>query len=186
MNLILASESPGRKKVLENAGFVFKVEPSDFIEDMTLPMKPHELVMYLSVGKARVVAARHHDAIIIGADSVAVFEDQVLGKPHTPENNHKMLSMLSGKVHSIITGLTVINTKTQKEITQFSETKVWFRDLSNEEIKKYVDTGEALKKAGGYAYQLEGKKFVKSIEGSDTTIIGMPLELLQEILNNEI
>lgn len=184
MKLILASTSPGRKKVLEEAGFVFDVVSSDFEEDMTLPLNPRDLTLHLSQGKARAVAEKYDDAIIIGADTVGVYGDSVLGKPHTQEKSHEMLSMLSGDVHSMVTGLTVIDTKNQKEVTKSVETKIWFRHIPMDEIIEYTKTGEALKKAGAYAYQLEGRKFVEKVEGSESNIIGLPIEELEEILES--
>lgn len=183
MKLILASESPGRKKVLEDAGFTFEVIPSNFEEDMTMPLSPAELTLYLSQGKARSVAVNQKDSIVIGADTVGVFDNTVLGKPHTAENSHRMLKMLSGNIHSMITGLTVIDTRTGKEICKSIETKIWFREIPMEEIVEYTASGEALKKAGAYAYQAGGRKFVDRIEGSESNIIGLPMESLREVLN---
>lgn len=182
MKIILASESAGRKKVLEDAGIEFEVIPSNFEEDMTLPMSPEQLTMHLSLGKARSVAAKHQDAIVIGADTLGVFDGQVLGKPHTEDRSIEMLSMLSGNMHSMITGLTVIDTKHKKEITKSVETKIWFRKIPAEEIVEYTKIGEALKKAGAYAYQLNGHKFVERIEGSESNIIGLPIEEVSKIL----
>ena len=182
MKLILASESPGRKQALLDAGYVFEVIPSNYEEDMTMKLTPTELVKVLSQGKARSVAALHPNAIIIGADTIALFEGVVMGKPHTEENSIKMLQMLSGKTHSMVTGLTVINTATGKEIAISVETKVRFRKLPQEEIEEYTRMGEALKKAGAYAYQLNGYKFVENTEGSISNISGLPMEKLKEVL----
>lgn len=184
MKLILASESPGRRRALEEAEFVFDVVPSDFVEDMTLPLTPAELVVRLSRGKAWNVAERfkNDEVIVIGADTVGVFENVVLGKPHTKENGRKMLAMLSGNVHSMITGLTVINCKTKKEISRSTETKIWFKEISPEKIAEYTETEEGLKKAGGYAYQANGQQFIDRIEGSESNIIGLPIEGLKEML----
>jgi septum formation protein len=181
MKLILASESPGRKQVLIDEGFVFDVVPSNFDEENLRHLSPLEMTLALSLGKARSVAALHPDATIIGADTVAVFENEIMGKPHTEENSHRMLSKLSKNVHSMLTGLTVIHGG--KEINRSVETKIWFREIPMEEIIEYAKTGEALKKAGGYAYQLNGHKFVEKTEGSVSNIIGMPVEELRMILN---
>lgn len=182
--LILASTSPGRKEALEKAGFEFEISPSDFEEVMDENLSPEELVIQLSQGKARDVASRVKEGIVIGADTVGVFEGKILGKPHTEENNIKMLQELNGREHSIITGVTLIDTETGREISKAVETKIWFRSLSEEEIGEYVKTGEALKKAGGYAYQGLGRKLVDHVEGSETNIIGMPIEDLKEMLKN--
>jgi septum formation protein len=180
--IILASTSPGRKKALEDAGLVFDIVPSDFEEDMTLPLSPQELTIHLAQGKARAVAQHYADAIIIGADTVGVFENKVLGKPHTEDKSHEMLRMLSWNVHSMITGLVIIDTQSQKEVVRSVESKIWFRHIPHEEIVEYTKSGEALQKAGAYAYQLEGRKFVERTEGSESNIIGMPVEVLKEAL----
>lgn len=180
--LILASQSPGRKEALEKAGFDFEILPSDYEEKMYNGLSPAELVMKLSQGKARDVAGKVPDAIIVGADTVGVFENEIMGKPHTEEKNIEMLSKLSGKYHTMLTGLTLIDTETKNKISKVVETKVWFRNLSEDEIKEYVTLGEGLQKAGGYAYQGIGHKFVERIEGSETNIIGMPIETLTEML----
>ncbi len=182
MKLILASESPGRKLVLEKEGFVFDVVPSSFKEEPFRHLSPKEMTLALSQGKARSVAMLHTDAIIIGADTVGVFENEIMGKPHTEENSIYMLKKLSNSVHSMLTGLTVINTKNKKEIVKSVETKIWFREIPHEEIIEYVKTGEGLKRAGAYAFQHNGYKFVYKIEGSISNIIGMPLEVLKEVL----
>lgn len=183
MRIILASESAGKKQVLHEAGVVFEAVTSNFNEDTVQASSPYELTMLLSQGKARSVASEYQDAIIIGADTVAASRDVILGKPHTEEKSIEMLTMLSGDVHSMITGLTVIDSRTQKEITRSAETKIWFRNIPIEEIIEYTRSGEALKKAGAYAYQLNGKKFVERVEGSHTNIIGLPFEDLKDILS---
>ncbi len=182
MKIVLASQSPGRKDVLEKAGFIFDIIPSTFEEDMTLPFPPHELAMHLSLGKARDITSKVDDAIIIAADTFGVYENNLLGKPHTKERAKEMLQMLRGRVHSMVTGITVIDTVHNKEITQSDETKIWFRDISDKEIEEYIDSGESLQKAGGYKYQGIGRKFVQKVEGSETNIMGLPIEKLLEIL----
>ncbi|MBA3285848.1 MAG: septum formation protein Maf [Nitrosopumilus sp.] len=184
MKIILASSSPGRKKVLEDIGLIFDVVPSDYEEDMSLQLPSHALAMHLSQGKARDVAQkfRHEDVVIIAADTFGVYENNFLGKPHTEEKAKEMLLMLQGNVHSMVTGLTIITTKDNKEVTRSAETRIWFRNIPEEEIDEYIKTGESLEKAGGYAYQGLGNKFVKKIEGSESNIIGLPIEKLKEVL----
>ncbi len=181
--LILASQSPGRKEALEKAGFAFEMIPSAYEEDMNQALSPVDLVLKLSKGKARDVANQEKNAIIIGADTIGVCDGKILGKPHTEERNTEMIQGLNNRDHSIFTGITLIDTNSGKEISRSVETKIWFKNLSNEDIEKYVRTGEGLKKAGGYAYQGEGRGFVERIEGSETNIIGMPVEELKSILN---
>lgn len=179
--LILASRSAGRKQVLENAGFDFQIIPSDYEEDMTLPFSPRELAVYLSKGKAKDVAGRVKEGIVIAADTFVVLGGKFLGKPKTPAEAKKMLGQLSGKVHSMVTGLTVIDVG-HKEISKSDESKIWFRKIKPEEIEQIIKTGESFTKAGGYAYQGYGGRFVEKIEGSESNILGMPLEILKDIL----
>ena len=162
--LILASSSATRKILLSDASLSFEVDPSSYEEDMTLPMSPKELVVYLSKGKAVDVAQRHKDAIILGADTVIVYQDKVLGKPYTPEMAKEMLKMLSGKQHSAITGFTVIDTETNNIISKAVETKVFFRDLTDQEIDDYIATGEPLNKAGAYAILEKGSTLIEKIK----------------------
>ncbi len=182
--IILASASPSRKTLLEQIGLDFTVEVSDYIEDMGLEVSPHELAELLSYGKAKAVADRHQgeDCLIIGADSFAVLEGKLLGKPHTAERAIAMLQDLSGKCHTFLTGVTIINTATGKTVQHVDEGKVCFRDLSDDEIKGYVATGEPLDKAGGYAIRGRGAVLVERVEGEYTGVIGLPLCALSVML----
>src|SRR5579872_1082874 len=128
--LILASESKARKEILERTGVPFTVEVSNYEEDMTLDFKPTELAIHLSKGKAEDVAKRHKKEIILAADSFAVFQGELLGKPHTLERAKETLMTLSGQCHSFVTGFTIIDTETGKNYSDFDETKVYFRKLS--------------------------------------------------------
>ena len=180
--LVLASSSPTRKNLLAKAGLVFEIDPSSYEEDMTLPMPPRELVRHLSKGKAEDVAHRHKEAVVLGADTVIVYKEHILGKPHTPEKAKEMLKMLSGKQHSAITGFTVIDTETDNTTSKAVETKVFFRDLTDKEIDDYIATGEPLNKAGSYAILEQGAKLVEKIEGSESNVAGLPMEEVMETL----
>ena len=173
--IILASTSPRRKELLEKAGVEFSVVPSDYEEDMSLDMPAQELVKFLSKGKAEALRTTHPHALIIGADTLVVFEEHILGKPHTVDRAREMLHLLSGTVHSIFTGFTVIDSDTDKEFSKAIETKVWFRQLSEEDIDQYVATGEPLDRAGAYAIQGGGKIFVDHFEGDFSNAIGLPV-----------
>ena len=178
--LILASSSPTRRRLMEEAGLKFEVIPNDFKEDMNLPLPPRELAIRLAIGKAEAVAKKLKEAVVIGADTFVVFEGKIIGKPHTPEKATETLKMLNGKAHIIISGLTVIYG--DKSISKAVETKVFFRNLSDNEINDYVATGEPLEKAGSYAIMENGWKFVDRIEGSKTNVSGLPTEELLNIL----
>lgn len=185
--LILASTSPRRKDLLSQIGLTFTIVPSDFEEDMSLPLSPDKLTMHLSKEKALAVAKDYPDAVIIGADTVVAIDGAVLGKAHTKEDAQRMLSMLSGKTHQVITGLTVIipagESPTGVQIIESvaSINDVTFKPLAAEEIEWYIQTGEPLEKAGAYGIQGFGAMFVEKIEGSYSGIVGLPLEILYEI-----
>ncbi len=173
--IILASGSPGRKGLLEQIGLEFEVDPSNYEEDMTLEMEPCELAKHLSLGKAKDVAQRHEDTIVIAADTFCVLGKEILGKPHTVENAKIMLQKLSGKAHSVITGFTIIDTATGKQVSKSVETKVFITNISEEDINDYVSLGEPLDKAGAYAMQHRGGIFVEKIEGDYFNVVGLPL-----------
>lgn len=174
--IILASTSPRRKELLEKTGLPFEIVASNYEEDMTLALPPHELAKHLSKGKADAVAQDYKDAIIIAADTFIVFGEKILGKPHTPKKAKETLVMLSDSTHSIVTGFTIIDTQTGKNISRTTETKVHFRKLTTEEIDAYVATGEPLDKAGAYGIQGLGSELVDKIEGSFSNVVGLPVE----------
>ena len=180
--IILASTSKQRYDILKRAGISFVVEDSRYEEDLTLPLTPPELVQHLAEGKAKAVAARHPNAIVIGADTIVACLGQIFGKPVTPERAQEMLHALSGKTHSIFTGFAVIDTKTGSTITRAVETKLSFRVLSDGDIDSYISTGEPLEKAGAYAIQGGAAQFVEKIEGDMDNVIGLPLRTLLEEL----
>ena len=142
---------------------------------MTLKMKPKKLAEYLALGKVKNVAQRHKDSIIIAADTFCVLDKEVLGKPRTKENAKIMLQKLSGKVHSVITGFTIIDTETNKQVSKSIETKVYFKPISNKEIDAYIASGGPLEFAGAYAIQHLGGLFVEKIEGDYFNIVGLPI-----------
>ena len=180
--IILASGSPRRKELLTAAGIKFDIDISDYEEDMTLDLSPHELAKYLSKDKASTDAERHKDAVIVAADTFVVLKGEILGKPHTKEKAKEMLKKLSGQTHSIVTGFTIIDTATGKTISEAHESKLYFREILPEEIDEYVNSGEPLDKAGAYAVQGGGGKFVEKIEGDYSNIIGIPMKAFLEKL----
>ena len=173
--IILASESPRRKELLEKIGLKFTVEPSGYEEIKQHPAGPRELALSTSLEKARIVAARHRNAIVIGADTFGVFKNEIIGKPHTAEESRKMLKKLNGKAHSVITGFTIIDSASGKTLSSSVETTVHIRKLTAEEIEAYVQTGEPLDKAGAYAIQGLGAVILDRIEGDFYNVVGLPL-----------
>jgi septum formation protein len=180
--IILASGSPRRKEILGLTGLPFTVDPGEYEEDMGSPMEPHRLARRLSIRKAKSVAGKYGDALVIAADTFIVFGRKLLGKPHTAEEARGMLKMLSGRSHSVVTGYTILDTASGRKITRSVETKVWFKKMTAEEIDAYVQTKEPLDKAGAYAIQGLGAVIVKKIEGDYFNVVGLPLFDLVESL----
>jgi len=176
------SKDFSRKEILEKTGLPFIIDPSNSDEDMTQNLEPKDLAKALSLAKAKDVAKRHKNAIVIGADSIITLNGKVLGKPHTEERAIEMLTELSGSIHSAITGYTIIDTDSGKIVSDAVETKIYFRKLTQDEIKNYVATGKPLDKAGAYAIQGKGALFVEKIEGDYYNIMGLPLSAVVEKL----
>lgn len=176
---ILASGSPRRKELLALMGVKYVVDVSD--ADESFCGAPDDMVAELSRRKAEAVAVRHDRALILAADTV-VYCDGVLGKPGTAERAKEMLHILSGKWHSVYTGVTLINTATGEKMTCVDVTKVHFVQLTDEEIDTYVATNSPLDKAGAYGIQDMGGMFVDRIEGSYSNVVGLPMSMLRGML----
>ena len=180
--IILASGSPRRKQILEQVGLKFTIEVSDYEEKPISGVKPYEFVETLSLEKAKAVAKNHNDAIIIAADTIVFLNNQILGKPKTKEDARGMLKKLSGNTHSVFTGFTIIDTVNKRTITNHVETKIRFKNLSEEEILAYIETKEPMDKAGSYGVQDRGALFVEHIEGDYSSVMGLPILKIFEIL----
>jgi septum formation protein len=176
--IVLASASPRRKEILERTGLPFRVDVSDDEEAIIPGLPPDILAKRLSRRKAEAVAARHRNALIIAADTLVVFRGRIFGKPHTASEAKRMLGILSGKRHSVITGFTIFDTRTEKRLTRSVKTMVFFRKMNRGEINGYVRSGEPLDKAGGYAIQGMGGIFIRKIEGDYYNVMGLPLSEL--------
>lgn len=174
-DLILASVSPRRKEILEKTGLSFRMADSDFEEKMNSTLDPIKQAEIFSLEKAKAVAAKNPGAIVIGADTIVVFNNQKLGKPKSEEEARQMLSQLSGKTNLIVTAYSVIDSDTWKTVTKHTEVKVCFRNLSSEEIAAYIKTGEPMDKAGAYAIQGLGAILIEKVEGDFLGAMGLPL-----------
>lgn len=180
--IILASISPRRKQLLgQLIGENFEIMKGDYIENNELPMKPEKLVMYHSLEKARSVAKKLKEGIIIGSDTLVFFKNKVLGKPHSEEKAKEMLRLLSGKKVDIYTGLAVIDVESKKEIQDYELTKVKLRNISNKQIEQYVKSKEPLDRAGAFAIQEKGVIFVEKVEGDYLGAVGLPLFKLAKL-----
>ncbi len=184
MSLILASNSPRRKELLRQIGVQFTSDPADVDERILAGESPQDYAVRVSLDKARVAAKRAGAGIVIAADTIVVLDDAILGKPVDRDDAKRMLSLLSGKMHRVITGLAVMDAATGKTSTAIAMTKVWFRNLSSDEISSYVASGEPLDKAGAYGIQEKGALLVKQIEGCYFNVVGLPLSLLGEMLRS--
>jgi septum formation protein len=180
--IILASASPRREELLKRIGLKFKVDPSNYEENISSELEPHELAKSLSREKAKLVAKKHMNALVIAADTFIVFEGKILGKPRTETEAKEMLGTISGRQHSVITGFTIIDTENNKALSKAVETKVYIRKLGSNEIDAYVGSKEPLDKAGAYAIQGLGSVIVEKIEGDCFNVIGLPLSALTESL----
>jgi len=179
MKIILASTSLRRKELLESIGLRFSVIPSDYIEEQGLDLSPAEYVKYLSMRKGKQVSEQHN-GLIISADTIVVCNDQIMGKPKDKKHAFEILSLLSDNIHSVFTGYTII--ENSKIISSAVETKVYFHKMLELEINKYINTGEPMDKAGAYAIQGLGKKYIRKIEGCYFNVVGLPLPALIESL----
>ncbi|OGO02891.1 MAG: septum formation protein Maf [Chloroflexi bacterium RBG_13_52_14] len=180
--IILASASPRRKELLEKIGLKFEVEPSNYAEDMYSKLSPDELARAISLEKAKVVASKHKNAIVIAADTFIVFRGKIMGKPSTEAEAREMLTTLKGKSHSVITGFTILDTDEKKVLSRSVETIIHVKNLTSEEIDAYVKSKEPLDKAGAYAIQGLGSVIVERIEGDYFNVMGLPLSSLAESL----
>lgn len=183
--IILASKSPRRANLLKKAGLSFSIVPSGFNEN-SLTMSSFEIhAKALAEAKANNVAADYPDSWIIGADTIVISEGIMLGKPASAKEAHGMLKCLSGKKHFVLTGYCICCKAKKRYFSETITTEVFFRDLTHEEIQSYIRTKEPFDKAGGYAIQGLGVRFVKKIKGSFTNVVGLPVREVISALINE-
>ena len=173
--IVLASQSPRRIELLKRIIPEFEVKISNINENNNGTIVPWKLVDELSYQKAKYIAHQVPDGIIIGADSVVVLHSKTLGKPRDANDAYKMLKLLSGKVHQVYTGFTIIKRPQQIVISDYEVTHVKFRDLEAWEIEKYIQSGQPLDKAGAYGIQDDGAVFVESINGCYYNVVGLPI-----------
>lgn len=182
MRIILASQSPRRKKLLQQLGFEFEVIPSSVNED-TDEKDPVRLVESLALKKAIDVSTGNSNSLIIGSDTIVVNKDKILGKPGNSNEASEMLNELSGEQHFVYTGVAILETNSQSKIIKsvnFSvATKVFFSNLDQNDINEYIKTGSPMDKAGSYGIQDDwGATFVEKIEGDFYNVVGLPINRL--------
>ena len=181
--LILASQSPRRRYLLEQAGLTFAVIPSSFDEDSVQLTEPAVYVKTLAEAKANQVAQQYPGSWTIGADTIVTIDNAILGKPGDPGEAQAMLEQLSGQLHAVFTGYAIVCPDTQTCISEAIRTEVEFKALSSNEIAWYIQTGEPFDKAGAYAIQGMGTFLVRRINGSYTNVVGLPVcEVIETLL----
>ena len=177
--IILASQSPRRIELLKQLTSDFDVVPSAIEEIFDPQRTPRENAVALAVEKAQWVARKHKDCFVIGADTIVVLDDKIIGKPTDKNDAHKILRQLSGREHQVITGLAIVNSIVVKDAVAST---VRFKSLTDDEITRYISTGEPMDKAGAYAIQGAGAFMISSYQGSYTNIVGFPLETVRDLL----
>ena len=181
--IILASESPRRQALLRQIGLDFSVKISGIDEDISIDLPPNQLAEHLAREKAHAVAVDYSNQLVIGADTIVVFDDQVLGKPKDHKESFNMLSTLSGNTHQVITGVTLKLLDKNIDDTFHDITKVTFNTLSESDINYYINTYNPFDKAGSYGIQDWSAVFVKHIDGCFYNVMGLPLANFWERIN---
>ena len=178
--LILASASPRRSELLRNAGIGFEVDPADIREEPVADERPIDYAQRLARDKARAVFARHPDAIVLGADTVVVVDEHLLEKPANAEDAARMIRLLSGRTHEVITGVCLLAADFER--TEAEVTRVTFVRMSELEIREYVASGEPMDKAGAYGIQGVASRWVERIEGDYFNVVGLPVARVYRML----
>jgi septum formation protein len=180
--LILASSSPRRRDLLEEAGYTFAVVPAEVEELADARLGAEELVRRNAVLKAQEVAVRHPETLVLGSDTLVALDGEPFGKPGDLEEAFAMLTRLVGRTHSVLTGVCLVHLAEGRELLFVEETRVTFRPLGPEQIRHYLGLINPLDKAGSYAAQEHGEFIIERTEGSWTNVVGLPMERLAQAL----
>jgi len=183
MRLILASRSPRRRELLRQAGLEFEVRPSSVEEVPAVGEAPEAFARRAAHDKAlEVAASQAPDILVLGADTVVVANHEILGKPFAPEDAGRMLRLLSGAAHRVITGVCLVRAPNHVEALAHETTFVTFRSLDEDEIQSYLASGEPFDKAGAYGIQGLASKFVTRVDGCYFNVVGLPVALVYALL----
>ncbi len=177
--IILASGSPRRAEILNAVGWNFEKYVADIDESENVGESPENYVQRLAQTKAQTVAEKFQGCIVLGADTTVVIDNQIIGKPFDLNDARRMLKLLSGKWHEVLTGIALV--KNEKTIVGIQSTKVKFAKLSESEIEFLVEKGEPLDKAGAYAVQAQAALFIEKIEGDYWNVVGLPINLVYNL-----
>lgn len=181
MSIILASQSPRRKELLSSVKLDFKVIVSDYDEIFKPNLNIEDNIVENAYGKAKTIFDKHQDDIVIGCDTMVVYNNHALGKPKNRDEAFTMLKMLSNQTHRVISGVAILSK--QQEYKFYEETYVTFYPLSDELINTYLDTNEYVDKAGSYGIQGIGKILVKEIKGDYYNVVGLPISKIYHLLS---
>jgi septum formation protein len=179
--LILASGSPRRSEILSAVGWPFEAFAADIDETPKAGEQAEEYVQRVAREKAEAVGSTRLFGLVLGADTVVVVDGDILGKPRDQEDARRMLRRLSGRTHEVLTGVALLRVESGRSVVRVAQTRVRFAPLSDEEIKRYVETGEPLDRAGSYAVQGRAAHFIESIEGEYWNVVGLPIRTLYEL-----
>ena len=183
--IILASSSPRRANILRKAKIEVEIMPSPYVEDHTQTAFSYNFIEKLAYNKAKaVIHLLKEEALIIGADTVVVMDNQILGKPHNAENAYRMLKNLSGKTHIVVTSIAVIDSKTGKYKIESTTSYVTFENLTDAKINYYIENFRPFDKAGSYGIQEMPEGYIKSYTGDLENIIGISSKSLKKLLDN--
>ncbi|MHC5247279.1 Maf family protein [Enterococcus sp. LJL90] len=181
MDIILASQSPRRRELLAWLVPAFSVMPADIDEEVKDQYAPVDYVKKMAADKAAVIASEHSDALVIASDTIVVIDNQILGKPVDRAAGFAMLRQLSGRTHDVYTAVTM--RQGDKIFHELATAKVTFYELTDQEINRYLDTGDYADKAGAYGIQSLAGTFVQKIDGDYYSIVGFPIGVVQKMLN---
>jgi septum formation protein len=173
--LVLASQSPRRAEILRQAGIAFTVRVADIDETPRVKERPEDYVCRVAEEKALAVD-RHPDETVLGADTTVVIDGEMLAKPIDGADARRMLGLLSGRRHEVLTGISIV--RGTELIRDWAATEVWFTTMTDEEIDSYVSSGEPMDKAGAYAIQGQACKWIEKIEGCYFNVVGLPIALV--------
>lgn len=180
MDIILASASPRRRELLKLITTDFKIMPADSTETLPQNISPIKAAQYLAVQKAEIIAAKCPHNLVIGCDTIVIIDNEILGKPHDEYDAERMLKLLSGKTHKVVTGCSLILDYRKFSFSEITE--VEFYSLSDIEISTYITTKEPFDKAGAYGIQSKGSLLVKKINGDYFNVVGLPISRLKREL----
>ncbi len=185
--IILASASPRRKQLLAEAGYKFiSVVPN--IDESAFPVEPHKAREYakqLALAKAKNVAVKYPDSLVIGADTVVDFDGEIIGKPADAKEAEQITKKLFSAPHKVITGVAIVRLSDCTEVCESNTTVVYPKPLTAEQIAEHIKSGSWRDKAGAYAIKETGDEFIERIEGSLTNVMGLPMEILERLLRTK-